>query len=570
MSFHLHPSPSPVPSAQPSSSYPTATTRVANHLEIAASLWGHFQFADLSAIYPSVPPPPHSYQRSSISHVPDNDSFTALDFPSNVPSIWGYQTLLGFTPASLNQYNPYSISTTNLDQLQSSSSPSQSNIPYNQGHYFPPPPRNSPPTISDKSTTPSQPTPYYHHVPSSSLVSQSPRFAVTDQTNRNSPVFKMFKCMLDPNCEMEFTRAEHLARHERKHTKEKPFKCHCTKAFSRLDNWRQHKVSVHKEDVEQNALTEERLVQVHKSMQRQNNIRKAATLAAQKHDRFERCTSMTESSESAYSPAPTRSSGIGSRCQPQQSPFLAKTPDKAMLSQSLTTPFNNHSDLVSNTSILPENLRGPFNPSPAEVPEIITCSIPSESPSNLGTPLNNVVHCDAHTNQGEEYHQLPNQYPSRFINYSQISRAPLSSLWPTFQPSIPLTPTHLNSQSTRRANATNEMIIPMQRATHSKKQGTGLLFNMNDGVFSSHHSQMLSALTREQAAILATRKVDGGSAGQHMENRRGYSDHLVVAQNNPHPGSSPLRKRVLTAGEPFELDSNLYASEQKSVKKLRI
>ncbi|KAG0143557.1 hypothetical protein CROQUDRAFT_672888 [Cronartium quercuum f. sp. fusiforme G11] len=93
---------------------------------------------------------------------------------------------------------------------------------------------------------------------------------------------KLFKCMLDPLCTMEFTRAEHLARHERKHTKEKPFLCHCGKSFSRLDNWRQHKISVHKDDTEQNASTEIRLVQVHKAMQRDNNIRRAATIAAQR------------------------------------------------------------------------------------------------------------------------------------------------------------------------------------------------------------------------------------------------------------------------------------------------
>ena len=71
-----------------------------------------------------------------------------------------------------------------------------------------------------------------------------------------------FFCTEFPPCKLSFTRSEHLARHiryileqtswtslsltfGRKHTGERPFQCHCSRRFSRLDNLRQHAQTVH-------------------------------------------------------------------------------------------------------------------------------------------------------------------------------------------------------------------------------------------------------------------------------------------------------------------------------------
>ncbi|CDK27219.1 unnamed protein product [Kuraishia capsulata CBS 1993] len=57
---------------------------------------------------------------------------------------------------------------------------------------------------------------------------------------------RTFQCSGFDGCSMSFTRSEHLARHIRKHTGERPFHCqHCHRSFSRLDNLRQHKQTVH-------------------------------------------------------------------------------------------------------------------------------------------------------------------------------------------------------------------------------------------------------------------------------------------------------------------------------------
>ena len=52
-------------------------------------------------------------------------------------------------------------------------------------------------------------------------------------------------CTGYPPCSLSFTRSEHLARHTRKHTGERPFQCHCERRFSRLENLRQHAEIVH-------------------------------------------------------------------------------------------------------------------------------------------------------------------------------------------------------------------------------------------------------------------------------------------------------------------------------------
>ncbi|KAI0404672.1 hypothetical protein F4802DRAFT_216513 [Xylaria palmicola] len=64
-----------------------------------------------------------------------------------------------------------------------------------------------------------------------------------------------FWCTDYPPCHLSFTRSEHLARHIRKHTGERPFQCHCSRRFSRLDNLRQHAQTVHvNEEIPGNSL----------------------------------------------------------------------------------------------------------------------------------------------------------------------------------------------------------------------------------------------------------------------------------------------------------------------------
>ncbi|TEB28358.1 hypothetical protein FA13DRAFT_1755861 [Coprinellus micaceus] len=77
---------------------------------------------------------------------------------------------------------------------------------------------------------------------------------------------KTFQCRGYGECRMVFSRSEHLARHIRKHTGERPFSCHCGKQFSRLDNLRQHAQTVHADKQDQNEQMMRDLTTLHATM----------------------------------------------------------------------------------------------------------------------------------------------------------------------------------------------------------------------------------------------------------------------------------------------------------------
>ncbi|KAI6027183.1 hypothetical protein EDC04DRAFT_168963 [Pisolithus marmoratus] len=105
---------------------------------------------------------------------------------------------------------------------------------------------------------------------------------------------KTFQCRGYGDCRMVFSRSEHLARHIRKHTGERPFTCHCSKQFSRLDNLRQHAQTVHADKQDQNERMMRDLTSLHASMA-------AANKAGQPRGKRTQSSAATASSSSSSS-----------------------------------------------------------------------------------------------------------------------------------------------------------------------------------------------------------------------------------------------------------------------------
>lgn len=214
--------------------------------------------------------------------------------------------------------------------------------------------------------------------------------SVTSDSQRPSKKKKgqRFFCTDFPPCHLSFTRSEHLARHIRKHTGERPFVCHCSRRFSRLDNLRQHAQTVHvNEEIPTDSLAAT-------STRFQRQIRTDRVRPAGNRSR-----SNTLSSNGGHSRGHSRNlsaSSIGStasstgipedtRRRPQPLAMAADPSGRARVSI----------DTYSNVPTSPGQQHAYYNQSPTgfSTPTSTTFSVGNESPrfgSTMASPASNI------------------------------------------------------------------------------------------------------------------------------------------------------------------------------------
>ncbi|KAH9824199.1 hypothetical protein DFH28DRAFT_1162499 [Melampsora americana] len=229
-------------------------------------------------------------------------------------------------------------------------------------------------SVEDDSNTAFLSTEQVKASPTNAKRKRSASFESADESSSSSPhLAKIFECVLDAECFEKFSRVEHLARHERKHTKEKPFECHCLKAFTRLDNWRQHKNTVHKHLVVENAKTEKSLVEVQKELRRMNKLRKATIMAATKQAKLD-AIKQAERKPKAKKPSLAKSP-IAIESTPLVSSALGGN-DMSTLNNSALSNFTEFTPHHVNSSSLSD-----FSTSPFTIPLDISRVIPFDDMS---------------------------------------------------------------------------------------------------------------------------------------------------------------------------------------------
>ncbi|WWC88038.1 uncharacterized protein L201_002941 [Kwoniella dendrophila CBS 6074] len=210
------------------------------------------------------PPPPTAGGQSQHSSSPEQRLHSSGGYktsaPHESPSQPVYVNDIGPPPGSSHGYPPQPIT-----PLTGQAYPPQQ--PPSGGYYG-----ITQTPQSDSSQPPSQ-----QHIPSPPPSSNG-RPSSANFTPDGVPIVpvgvsggKMFRCRGYGDCDKVFTRSEHLARHVRKHTGERPFPCHCGKAFSRLDNLRQHSATVHADQAALNEAMLSSLAPVHAALSQRAN-----------------------------------------------------------------------------------------------------------------------------------------------------------------------------------------------------------------------------------------------------------------------------------------------------------
>ncbi|KAF9261845.1 hypothetical protein L218DRAFT_474829 [Marasmius fiardii PR-910] len=265
-----------------------------------------------------------------------------------------------------------------------------------------------------------------------------PTGAVSSRKYRPTPA-KTFQCRGYGECRMVFSRSEHLARHIRKHTGERPFTCHCGKQFSRLDNLRQHAQTVHADKQDQNERMMRDLTSLHASM--------AAANKATGRGRGRQATTQVKPEDSGGGGLgrPGTSTGYEGWDQGQDVDMDSPTTH----TQSPTTAGSNHSFLDSHQQSFQS-----FRSQPSQ----------SFRVSDVNSLANNLSNAAGSSTGGEQFRSTSQSFRGREHHHSSLTSQPqsFSSSRPPveqsqFQFNVPTSPVFPQKTSSRPSTSNTQL-----------------------------------------------------------------------------------------------------------------
>ncbi|KAI8968261.1 hypothetical protein BDF20DRAFT_964238 [Mycotypha africana] len=374
---------------------------------------------------------------------------------------------------------------------------------------------------------------------------------------------KLFKCTGFGNCNMVFTRSEHLARHQRKHTGEKPYKCivpGCERMFSRFDNMMQHtqthdknkklKAHSHSQKFSQNNGLKE---------QQQRHSTGSYSMSNSRNSQFLSPSSIMTNSVPSRAERPR--SMIDSKILPLPNTSRALMPTESSFPHVLYQEHSSYSAIKQPSNRFSWPLRRDAHPYPQHQP-------------NTGPYLDPYSHISQHPPSYCHPSSSSTSHPLNDLHARRLSSASTNSSESTLPSPISSTslppPKDVGTQTARRRISIDDLRLPIEsiKNIHLSETTDPNAHSLNkshqyEHLINSHNTKSTNNnnQNQQQTVDITTDELEA------LEGFGKFHSTSVIASNNPELSPSPvlhtdspniasqvcaMRQRVMSLNESFQ------------------